>query len=83
MAIKYLIKAAVSEYQDKEGNAKKRYSTIGTVFETKHGLMMSLETLPILGMKEGKLLCYLNDPEDKQEAKQDVKTAIKDDSFPF
>lgn len=80
MAVKYFVKAAISEYPDKEGNTKKRYATIGTVFESKHGLMMSLETLPLLGMKEGKLLCYLNEPEDKLATKADP---FKDDSAPF
>jgi hypothetical protein len=37
MAIKYFVKAATSEYTDKEGASKKRYATIGTVFESKHG----------------------------------------------
>ena len=56
MAIKYLVKAATSEYTDKDGTAKKRYATIGAVFESKHGLMMSLESLPLFGLKEGDFL---------------------------
>lgn len=81
MAVKYTIKAAVSEYKDKEGNQKKRYAQIGVVMETSHGLMMALEVLPVLAMKDGKILAYLNDPE--QEPKQaPVKQDIQED-VPF
>jgi hypothetical protein len=83
MAIKYFVKAATSEYTDKEGASKKRYATIGTVFESKHGLMMALETLPLLGLKDGKLLCYLNEPEDKAIATTQVSKDFMDDSAPF
>ena len=66
MAIKYFVKAAVSEYEDKtDGKMKKRYQSIGVVMETKHGLMLALESLPIFAMKEGKILAYLNEPEEK------------------
>jgi hypothetical protein len=66
MAIKYYVKAPVSEYTDKDGTAKKRYQTIGIVTETKKGdLMIKLEMIPFLGLKEGTLWAYLNVPEDK------------------
>jgi hypothetical protein len=66
MAITYFVKAAVSEYEDKtDGKMKKRYQTIGVIMETKHGLMLKLETLPFYAMKDGGLLAYLNPPEDK------------------
>jgi len=66
MAIKYYVKAAVSEYTDKDGANKKRYQTIGIVTETKKGdLMMKLEMIPFLGLKDGTLWAYLNVPEDK------------------
>ena len=64
MAIKYFVKAAVSEYES-EGKMKKRYQSIGIVMETKHGLMLKLESLPIYAMKEGSILAYLNEPEEK------------------
>ena len=67
MAIKYFVKSAVSEYEDKvEGKMKKRYQSIGVIMETKHGLMLKLETLPLFAMKEGGLLAYLNEPEEKK-----------------
>lgn len=85
MAIKYFVKAAVSEYEDKaEGKMKKRYQSIGVVMETKHGLMLALESLPIFAMKEGKILAYLNEPEEKgaPAAKTTDLTNLEDD-VPF
>jgi hypothetical protein len=35
MAIKYYVKAAISEYTDQAGVNKKRYQTIGIVTESK------------------------------------------------
>ena len=69
MAIKYYVKAPVSEYTDKDGASKKRYQTIGIVTETKKGdLMLKLEMIPFLGLKEGTLWAYLNIPEDKPQS---------------
>jgi hypothetical protein len=85
MAIQYFVKAAVSEYQDKDGTTKKRYQSIGVIMETKHGLMLKLETLPLFAMKEGGLLAYLNPPEDKAIPTQQASksfTDIKED-VPF
>jgi len=66
MAIKYFVKAAVSEYEDKtDGKMKKRYQSIGVIMETKHGLMLKIESLPIFAMKEGSIFAYLNEPEEK------------------
>jgi len=65
MAVKYFIKAAVSEFKGDDGSMKKRYQTIGIVMETKHGLMLKIESLPMFAMKEGSILAYLNEPEEK------------------
>jgi hypothetical protein len=81
MAIKYYVKAPVSEYTDKDGTAKKRYQTIGIVTETKKGdLMIKLEMIPFLGLKEGTLWAYLNVPEDKP---QSPSLQQLDDDVPF
>ena len=70
MAIKWYVKAPVSEYTDATGQSKKRYQTIGIVTETQKGdLMIKLELIPLLGMKEGAIWAYLNPPEDKPAAK--------------
>jgi hypothetical protein len=75
MGIKYYLKAPVSEYTDKDGQQKKRYQTIGIVTETKKGdLMAKIEMIPLLGMKEGAFWCYLNVPEDKDDAKPAYKS---------
>ena len=67
MGIKYYVKAAISEYADKDGQPKKRYQTIGIVTETKKGdLMIKIEMLPMLSMKEGAVWGYLNVPEEKE-----------------
>lgn len=66
MAITHYVKAAVSEFTDsKTGSTKKRYQTIGIVMETKHGLMLKIESLPLFAMKDGQILAYLNTPEEK------------------
>jgi hypothetical protein len=82
MAIKYFVKAAVSEYES-EGKMKKRYQSIGIVMETKHGLMLKLESLPIYAMKEGAILAYLNEPEDKAEQPKTANLATLEDDPPF
>jgi len=71
MGIKYYVKAAISEFADKDGQPKKRYQTIGIVTETKKGdLMIKIEMLPMLSMKEGAVWGYLNVPEDKVEGQK-------------
>jgi hypothetical protein len=84
MAIQYFVKAAVSEYEDKaDGKMKKRYQSIGVIMETKHGLMLKIETLPLFALKDGGLLAYLNPPEDKAIPTQQVSKSLIDDSAPF
>jgi hypothetical protein len=83
MAIQYFVKAAVSEYEDKaDGKIKKRYASIGVIMDTKHGLMLKIETLPLFALKDGGLLAYLNPPEDKAIPTQQVSKEFKDD-VPF
>lgn len=84
MAIKYYVKAAVSEYVDQAGANKKRYQTIGIVTETKKGdLMMKLEMIPLLGLKEGTLWCYLNVPDDKAPGSPAKDLSQLDENIPF
>jgi hypothetical protein len=84
MAIKFYVKAAVSEYTDQAGVSKKRYQTIGIVTETKKGdLMMKLEMIPLLGLKEGTLWCYLNVPEDKVPGSTTKDLSNMDENIPF
>jgi len=84
MAIKYYVKAAISEYTDQAGVNKKRYQTIGIVTETKKGdLMMKLEMIPLLGLKEGTIWAYLNVPEDKMPGSPAKELANLDEDVPF
>lgn len=84
MAIKYFVKAAVSEFKGDDGNMKKRYQSIGVIMETKHGLMLKLESLPLFAMKEGGLLAYLNEPEEKAApAAKAVNVENLDEDVPF
>ena len=82
MAITHFVKAAVSEYEDKaDGKMKKRYATIGVIMETKHGLMLKLETLPFYALKEGGLLAYCNPPEDKAIPTEQAAKGLDDVPF--
>lgn len=83
MAITHYVKAAVSEYTDKTGASKKRYQTIGIVMDTKHGKMLKIETIPLYAMKEGSLLCYLNEPEEKPADGTVSKDVTLSDDIPF
>jgi hypothetical protein len=83
MGIRYYVKAATSEYTDKDGKAKKKYQSIGVVIETKNGLMLKLETLPLLALKDGSLMAYLNEPEDKPSGDFPTTLAELKDDVPF
>ena len=39
--------------------------------------MMKLEMIPLLGLKDGSLWCYLNVPDEKDDSKQGYKPATK------
>ena len=84
MGIKYYLKAAISEYTDKDGQPKKRYQTIGIVTETKKGdLMAKIEMIPFLGLKEGAIWGYLNEPEEKTDQPKSANLADLESDIPF
>ena len=84
MGIEYYLKAAVSEYVDKDGATKKRYATIGIVTRTKkNDLMAKIEMLPLLGMKEGAFWCYLNVPEEKTDQPKSSNLSDIESDIPF
>ena len=68
MARKYEVTAVTGKYTDNNGQEKSRYQTIGAVIESKNGLMLKLEAVPI-GWDGW---AYLNDPKprDGQQAPQ-------------
>lgn len=75
MSVKYYIKSARSRYTDKDGKEKTRYETIGIVMETKHGLMLKIETIPLLQLKDGSIMAYLNTPEEENRNKTEPAPA--------
>jgi hypothetical protein len=82
MSIEYFVKAAISEYTEKDGSTKKRYQTIGIVTRTKkNDLMIKLEMLPLLSMKEGAIWGYLNVPEDKADQPKNLSDIESDIPF--
>ena len=84
MAIKWYVKAPVSEYTAQDGTSKKRYATVGIVTETKKGdLMLKLEMIPLLGLKEGSFWAYLNVPEDKVDTPKSSNLADLESDIPF
>jgi len=68
MARKYEVTAVTGKYTDSTGKEKSRYQTLGSVIETKNGLMLKLESVPV-GWDGW---AYLNDPKprDGQQAPQ-------------
>lgn len=65
MPKKYEVTAITGKYTDKEGNEKSRYQTIGVVMDTKNGLMLKLESVPLAW--DG--WAYLNEPKPRDDAK--------------
>lgn len=66
MARKYEVTAVTGKYTDQSGKEKSRYQTLGSVLETKNGLMLKIESIPI-GWDGW---AYLNDPKPR-EGQQD------------
>jgi len=61
MSRKYEVVAVTGKYQDRDGNEKSRYMTIGAVIETRNGLMLKMEASPV-GWDGW---AYLNEPKPK------------------
>ena len=62
MARKYEVTAITGKYTDQNGQEKSRYQTLGVVIESKNGLMLKLEAIPI-GWDGW---AYLNDPKPRE-----------------
>lgn len=59
--------AVTGEYQDRDGNTRKRYQKCGVVFQTDRGLSLKLEALPVGGDWNGWLM--LMEPRDNRESR--------------
>jgi hypothetical protein len=66
MARKYEVTAVTGKYTDNSGKEKSRYLNIGSVIETKNGLMLKLEAVPV-GWDGW---AYLNDPKPREESQR-------------
>lgn len=66
MSRKFDVTAVIGKYTDAQGQEKSRYLTIGAVIETRNGLMLKLDAVPV-GW-EG--FAYLNEPKAKEGGQQ-------------
>ena len=74
----YEITIVSGKYKNKDGQEKSRYQTIGSVIETKNGLMLKLDSIPLPdGGWNG--WAWLNEPKPK-EAYQGLPA---DEDLPF
>jgi len=76
MAIKYEVTAKNGTYTDKQGAEKNRYIKMGVVMETKNGLAVKIEVIPV-GWDGW---AYLNEPREKE---QQQSSPTDDDDIPF
>jgi hypothetical protein len=79
MAIVYEVTAATGTYVNKDGEEKKSYARLGVVMETKNGLMLKLETVPVKW--EG--FAYLNEPKAREDKPQSKPAPVDDSDLPF
>ena len=66
MARVYEVTAVTGKYTDNNGQEKSRYLNIGAVIETKNGLMLKMESVPV-GWDGW---AYLNEPRPREDAPQ-------------
>lgn len=82
--------ATIGKYTDRQGNEKKRYVTVGSVFEDEQGrLSLKMDAVPVGGEWSGWISFY--EPKAKDAATVSEHSAAKgnafqpqaDDSLPF
>lgn len=71
MARKYEVTAVTGKYTDSTGKEKSRYQTLGSVLETKNGLMLKIESIPV-GWDGW---AYLNEPKPRDEQQSQPRQA--------
>jgi hypothetical protein len=78
----YEITAVVGKYTNQSGEQKNRYQRIGSIIETKNGLMMKLDQMPVFeGGWSG--WAYLNTPSVKENPKAQGHSKDDSDDIPF
>ena len=78
MAIVYEVTVKAGTYQ-KDGQDKVRYQRIGSIIETKKGLMLKLDSMPIVENWTG--WCYCFSPKDDAPKQQSKSTEFDDVDF--
>lgn len=78
------VTAILGEYVNAQGETKKKYQKIGAIIDSKHGLMLKLDLIPL----EWTGYAYINEPYDKEKPKADSRRRAEpmddsDDSIPF
>ena len=77
----YEVVAVVGKYTNKDGQEKNRYQRLGSVVETKSGLMLKMDLMPIT--EQGwSGWAYLNEPKPK-EGYQGFPKDDFDETIPF
>ena len=66
MGVKYEVSAVTGKYTDRDGNDKSRYVKLGVVIESKNGLMLKCEAIPV-GWDGW---AYLNEPRARDDHPQ-------------
>lgn len=70
MGIKYKVVAPAGKYTDAQGNEKTRYVDVGVIIETRAGLMLKAEAIPV-GW-DG--TAFLNEPKPRSETPREPRT---------
>jgi hypothetical protein len=76
----YEVKVVSGKYTDKEGKEKLRYTQIGSVIDTKNGLMLKLTAYPVTD-EHWTGWAYLNTPKPRDDAPP--KRREQDDDIDF
>lgn len=77
MGVKFEVTAVTGKYTDRNGVEKSRYTHMGVVLETKNGLALKIEAIPV-GW-DG--FAYLNEPRSDKPAKSSGSAAPQSDDF--
>lgn len=79
MAVTHEITAITGKYIDASGAEKNRYTRLGVVMQTKNGLMLKIEAIPV-GWDGW---AYLNEPRQDDKPRQPARRGRDDDQVPF
>lgn len=63
------VTAVLGEYENAQGEKKKKYQKIGAIINSKHGPMLKLDIIPV-GWTG---YAYINEPYDKEKPKADPR----------